>query len=102
MFSARIKNCAAAAALACAPLKRKILIQLGFPRQARLMTIVKDRRDEGHAILTIRTDKGEFVLDNLNGEIKPWTATGYRFLERQSQEDPNVWLTIGAPQGAGA
>ncbi len=60
------------------------------------------RHDEGHAILTIRSNKGDFVLDNLNGEIRPWTATGYRFLERQSQEDPNVWVTVSPPIEAGA
>ncbi len=78
-------------------LKRKMLIDLGFPRQALLMTVVKDGEAEGHAILTVKTDKGEFVLDNLNDEMRPWNATGYRFVKRQSQEDPNVWLTIGAP-----
>lgn len=81
-------------------LKRKLLIEFGFPRQALLMTIVTDRDGEGHAVLTIRTDKGDLVLDNVTSEIKPWTATGYRFLQRQSQEDPNVWLTIGPPMEA--
>ena len=30
------------------------------------MTIVRDLNDEGHAILTVKTDRGEFVLDNLS------------------------------------
>ncbi len=81
-------------------LKRKMLIELGFPRQALLMTVVKDGDEEGHAILTLKTDKGEFVLDNLNDRMTPWNATGYRFVKRQSQDDPNVWLTIGAPMTA--
>ncbi|MGD0639691.1 MAG: transglutaminase-like cysteine peptidase [Roseiarcus sp.] len=81
-------------------LKRKMLIELGFPRQALLMTVVKDGDEEGHAILTVKTNKGEFVLDNLNDQMTPWNATGYRFVKRQSQEDPNVWLTIGAPMTA--
>ncbi len=76
-------------------LKRKTLIDLGYPRQALLMTVVKDGDEEGHAVLTIKTNKGEFVLDNLNDEMRPWTATGYRFVKRQSQTDQNVWLTIG-------
>ncbi len=78
-------------------LKRKMLIEMGFPRQALLMTVVKDESQEGHAILTLKTNKGEFVLDNLNSETKPWTTTGYRFVKRQSQEDPNVWVTLGPP-----
>ncbi|HUO55395.1 MAG TPA: transglutaminase-like cysteine peptidase [Rhodoblastus sp.] len=74
--------------------KRKLLIERGFPRQALLMTIVRDLHGEGHAILTVRTDRGDFILDNLTDAIRPWTATGYRFLKRQSQQDPNVWVSV--------
>ena len=81
-------------------MKRKMLIEEGFPRQALLMTVVKDSANEGHAILTIKTNHGEFVLDNLHSEIKPWSTTGYRFVKRQSQENPNVWVTIGTPTSA--
>ena len=52
------------------------------------MTIVRDLDGEGHAILTVKTDHGEFVLDNLTDEIRPWDATGYRFVKRQAQNDP--------------
>ena len=45
--------------------KRKLLIERGFPRQALLMTIVRDLNGEGHAVLTVKTDRGDFVLDNL-------------------------------------
>jgi predicted transglutaminase-like cysteine proteinase len=77
--------------------KRKLLIERGFPRQALLMTIVRDHEGQGHAILTARTSKGDFILDNLTDSIRPWSATGYRFLKRQSQQDPNVWLAIEMP-----
>jgi predicted transglutaminase-like cysteine proteinase len=80
--------------------KRKILIDEGFPRQALLMTVVKDEHDEGHAILTVKTNAGEFVLDNLNDEVKSWDRTGYRFVKRQSQTSQNVWLQIGDPAAA--
>ena len=78
-------------------LKRKLLMERGFPRQALLVTVVKDTHGEGHAILTVRTNRGEFVLDNLNDDVKPWDRTGYRFVKRQSQSDPNVWVSIGEP-----
>lgn len=81
-------------------LKRKLLIDEGFPRQALLMTIVKDAHDDGHAILTVKTNAGEFVLDNLRGEIRPWDRSGYRFVKRQSQNDQNVWVQIGDPTPA--
>jgi predicted transglutaminase-like cysteine proteinase len=78
-------------------LKRKLLIQMGYPRQALLMTVVHDDADEGHAILTVKTDRGDFVLDNLNNGVKPWSETGYLFVKRQSQQDPNVWVKILPP-----
>ena len=74
--------------------KRKQLIDQGFPRQALLMTIVRDQDGEGHAVLTVKTDRGDFVLDNLTDEILPWNDTGYRFIKRQAQDDPNVWLAM--------
>ena len=76
-------------------LKRRALLQAGFPRQSLLVTIVRDEKNEGHAVLTVKTDRGDFVLDNQEEKILPWTATGYRFVKRQSQEDPNMWVTIG-------
>lgn len=83
-------------------LKRRLLIALGFPRQALLMTVVKDEHNDGHAILTLKTNHGEFILDNLSNEIKPWTQTGYRFVKRQSQTDENTWVQIGVPTAAPA
>ncbi|MGA2638709.1 transglutaminase-like cysteine peptidase [Methylocella sp.] len=80
-------------------LKRKILLEEGFPRQALLMTIVK-AGDEGHAILTVTTTAGDYVLDNLTDEMKLWDRTGYRFVKRQAQSDQNVWLQIGEPTSA--
>lgn len=74
--------------------KRRQLIEMGVPRQAVLMTIVRDHNNMGHTILTVRTDRGDLILDNLSNEILPWEATGYRFVKRQSQEDPNIWLAI--------
>lgn len=81
-------------------LKRKILMHDGYPRQALLITVVKDHEGEGHAILTIKTNQGEFVLDNLDDKVLAWADTGYRFIKRQSQEDPNLWQSIGAPAPA--
>lgn len=80
--------------------KRHLLIEIGFPRQALLMTVVKDENGEGHAILTAKTDHGDFILDNMRESIVAWDATHYTFVKRQSQYDPNVWEQIGAPTPA--
>lgn len=78
--------------------KRRLLIEKGFPRQALLMTIVRDQDDQGHTILTVKTNRGDFILDNMTDEIRPWEASGYRFIKRQSQEDPNIWVAIESPK----
>ena len=75
--------------------KRKLLIDEGFPRQALLMTVVRDLQGNGHAVLTVKTNKGDFILDNLVENIRGWNETGYKFVKRQSQENPNVWLSLG-------
>ena len=77
--------------------KRKLLMDAGFPRQALLMTIVRDQNGEGHTILTIKTNRGEFILDNMRQEIRPWDMTGYHFYKRQSQENPNIWVSVVDP-----
>ena len=81
-------------------LKRKLLLAEGLPRQALLVTIVKDENGEGHAILTVKTDRGDFILDNMSDEVKPWARLPYRFVKRQSQTDPNAWEQLGEPTSA--
>lgn len=76
-------------------LKKQLLIRAGLPAGALLVTVVRDRKGDGHAILTVRTDRGDYVLDNENDEIRLWHATGYRFVKRQTAHDPNRWVTIG-------
>ncbi len=82
--------------------KRRMLIKAGWPREALLITVVRDRNGDGHAVLTVKTDKGEFILDNQSDQILPWTETGYRFVKRQSQSDPNAWVSLGDPHAAPA
>jgi predicted transglutaminase-like cysteine proteinase len=76
-------------------MKRKMLIDAGWPREALLVTVVRDRKGDGHAVLTVKTDKGEYILDNQNEDVVAWTDTGYRFVKRQSQSDPSVWVSLG-------
>jgi predicted transglutaminase-like cysteine proteinase len=76
-------------------LKRKMLIEAGWPREALLVTVVRDKKGDGHAVLTVKTDKGEFILDNQNESVLAWQDTGYRFVKRQSQADQNVWVALG-------
>jgi predicted transglutaminase-like cysteine proteinase len=83
-------------------LKRKMLMQAGWPREALLMTVVRDKKGEGHAVLTVKTNRGEFILDNQEAEVLDWTKTGYKFVKRQSQADQNAWVGLGEPRSAPA
>jgi predicted transglutaminase-like cysteine proteinase len=81
-------------------LKRRLLAKAGWPVGALLITTVEDRKGGGerHAVLTVRTDRGELILDNQTPEILFWYETDYRFLTRQSPSDPNVWMAFSANQ----
>lgn len=76
-------------------LKRKVLVeQYGVPRRALRMTVVIDEDGEGHAVLMVRTDGGELILDNKRSPILPWHETGYLFVKREGQ-DGRGWVSLG-------
>ncbi|MFD1302588.1 transglutaminase-like cysteine peptidase [Methylobacterium marchantiae] len=75
-------------------LKRKRLADAGLSRRAMRMTVVIDEKGEGHAVLTLLTDRGELILDNKTSEILPWYRTGYVFIKRESQ-DSVAWVSLG-------
>jgi predicted transglutaminase-like cysteine proteinase len=81
-------------------LKRRLLIELGYPESALLITVVRDENNEGHAILTVRTDKGDFVLDNKRRDVMRWAETPYTFVKRQSERNPLVWISLLPPETA--
>ncbi|MCB1470135.1 MAG: transglutaminase-like cysteine peptidase, partial [Rhizobiaceae bacterium] len=74
--------------------KRRALMLRGISPANLLMTVVRKADGEGHAILTLRTDRGDFILDNLNPQVLPWDRTGYRFLKRQSSQNTGRWVSI--------
>lgn len=73
--------------------KRAKLIGLGFPRRAMRMTVVIDDEDAGHAVLMVRTDRGDFILDNKRDKVLPWNRTGYTFVKREGQ-DSDEWVSL--------
>lgn len=81
-------------------LKRQLLSKAGWPTGALLITTAEDRdANRGlHAVLTVRTDRGELILDNRTPEILFWYETNYHFLKRQSPNDPNVWIAFSDKQ----
>jgi predicted transglutaminase-like cysteine proteinase len=75
-------------------LKKRYLEGLGFPSEALLITVVLDERGEGHSVLTVTAEGGDFVLDNRRNEILRWSDVSYKFLKRQSAEDPMRWTAL--------
>jgi len=75
-------------------LKRRRLIGLGWPPSALLITVVRDERGDGHAVLTARTLQGDFILDNKTDEVKIWHRVRYQFVMRQSYLNPRVWMSL--------
>ena len=75
-------------------LKRQILMGRGWPASALLMTVVRDERGEGHAVLTARTAQGDFILDNKVEDVRLWNRTTYAFVMRQSYLNPRVWVSL--------
>lgn len=74
--------------------KRRRLAAAGIPLSNLLITVVRKPDGEGHAVLTVRTDRGDIILDNLNDELRPWHKTGYRFLKRQASTHTGRWVTL--------
>ncbi|GMB80818.1 transglutaminase-like cysteine peptidase [Shinella zoogloeoides] len=75
-------------------LKRRMLMQKGFAAGDLLITVVRKPDGEGHAVLTLRTTQGDYILDNLNNDVKLWTKTPYRYLKRQASFHAGRWVSI--------
>ncbi len=75
-------------------LKKRFLQGLGFAAEALLITVVLDEKGEGHAVLSVTTDSGDFVLDNRRNDVLRWNKTSYTFLKRQSQANPLQWVAL--------
>jgi len=80
-------------------LKRKRLIARGWPPSALLMTVVRDEKGEGHAVLTARTVQGDFILDNKVDEVKTWNRTHYEYIMRQSYLNTMIWMSLDPREG---
>jgi predicted transglutaminase-like cysteine proteinase len=74
-------------------LKRKLLVEAGLPQRALRMTAVIDEQGQGHAVLMILTDQGDFILDNKRNAVLPWWRTGYIFIKREGTSG-KAWVAL--------
>jgi predicted transglutaminase-like cysteine proteinase len=82
--------------------KRKQLLDLGWPSAALALTVVYTHSGEAHLVLTVRTDRGDYVLDNLRGAILPVDALGYEYVMRQSSVHPRLWVRVAGVSSSAA
>jgi predicted transglutaminase-like cysteine proteinase len=75
-------------------MKKRALEKLGIPAKNLQITVVLDERNEGHAVLTVSTEEGEYILDNRRNDILLWNDTNYTFLKRQSADNPKQWVAL--------
>jgi predicted transglutaminase-like cysteine proteinase len=75
-------------------LKKRFLQGLGFAADALLITVVLDEKGEGHAVLSVTTDRGDYILDNRRNDVLRWNKTEYTFLKRQSRANPMQWVAL--------
>ncbi|AZO60444.1 MAG: transglutaminase [Mesorhizobium sp.] len=74
--------------------KRRQLYRMGISLADLLITVVRKPDGEGHSVLTVRTDKGDYILDNLTDKVQAWDETGYRYLKRQAIDNTGRWVSI--------
>jgi predicted transglutaminase-like cysteine proteinase len=74
--------------------KRRELIAQGFPKGAVLLATATTERGEGHLVVVVRTDRGDFVLDNRVAHVVDWSSLPYHWVSVQSQQSPVRWLSI--------
>ena len=79
--------------------KQRWLVSAGLPRSALLVTVVTDLAGDGHAVLTLHTDSGDYILDNMHNDVKLWRETPYNFVKRQSRHVSTDWVSLN---GGGA
>ena len=73
--------------------KRRLLALAGLPRRAMRMTAVLDQTGDGHAVLMIRTDRGDFILDNRTSDVLAWSDTQYEYIKREGSDGP-AWIAL--------
>jgi predicted transglutaminase-like cysteine proteinase len=76
--------------------KQRRLNAAGFARANLRLAITVHPELGVHAVLIVRSDRGDLVLDSLTDTVRPWNETGYVFLTRQSIRSDLEWRRISS------
>ncbi len=74
--------------------KRHELLALGWPSHSLLLAEVIVPSGEHHLVVLVPLKEGDFVLDNINANIRPWSRTQYRWGRMQSPMNPKYRSTV--------
>lgn len=74
--------------------KRENLLKLGWSPRTLRIAMARTGSGVGHAVLVVKTDRGDLVLDNRTNRIKGWRFTDLQILKIQSGENPRQWYTM--------
>lgn len=81
----------------CEDLALQKMVELraaGYPPSSLLLAVAYHRRMGLHTVLVVRTEAGDYVLDNMSWSVKPWAKVKYSWLRVQSPNDPNRWYGL--------
>lgn len=73
--------------------KREALVK-HIPPNAMMLAYVRTEEDEPHAVLIVRTDKGDKILDNRFDRVKDLDETGYDFKYVTDPLDNTKWRDV--------
>ncbi|GAA0530909.1 putative transglutaminase-like cysteine proteinase [Rhizomicrobium palustre] len=74
--------------------KRQRLFAAGLPFSILRLAVVALPGGALHTVMTITTDRGDFVLDNRSDEILAWTRTPFTWLKVQARASPWRWEAV--------
>ena len=74
-------------------LKRRLLVEAGLPRRALRMVVVLDELGQGHAVMAVHTDRGDFILDNKRDAVLAWHQTGYVYIKSEGDRT-HAWIWL--------
>lgn len=75
--------------------KRRDLIGRGWPAGALQLATVVTPNNNRHLVLVVATTEGDWVLDNLRGDVARWDDLPYHWTARQQGASLRDWVSIG-------
>jgi predicted transglutaminase-like cysteine proteinase len=79
--------------------KRHELLARGWPSRALLLSEVIVPDGQHHLVLVVRTKETDLVLDNLNPNVRPVSATyrQYQWVRIEMPQNPKFWARVRTP-----